>query len=431
MSSEDNITNEFQASPSDGPVADEEVLNVIRTMSQGNSNYDPFDKEKENSESVHPYSSIAKGSMIMEASPEPETNQVQGCVKDDENEAYYSEKYRSLKKLKFVLISLIVGLGVAFLCTLVGVIVLATSKSTSSASLDIPESTPIVKLFSIPRNPLEFVHVDSKTPEIAEAFADYSLYQTFYGVTYNGTRSGPHESSKEKRSLDKFDKQPASSKTDSDMQQRITLDIALLSRVTSRLRLANNEDNLIERVIQALQDLNFRMDLTLNIAAAEWEENSHEFMRILRSYSLENIKAIHIERENASNFKKAVEISTELAAFFEQYDLQEVKVQIVDAQADQPNPLKLTGTPKVAVEWVNDDQARNVYTNLVTPSETSERARFMTSWVCGVVPKLDREIEWFWSVAFDDYERGIENGIFTEDRKAKPACLPRCIDYKS
>lgn len=428
MEATQNTSNEL-------PVAADEVLDIIRTISEGDSNYNPFETAVNmNTKSENPHSSIAKSSMMTEASPEPEPNQrsqdaAGASSKECENEEYYSERYRRLNKVKLILLSVIVGLGIAFLCTLVGVVVLATLKPAPGPPnilepVDVPQL-----LFDIPRSPLEFAHVDGKSPNIAEAFADHSLYQTFYGVTYDGAGLVRQEIFEEKRSSDYPDKQATSATNSFELQRRITLDVALLSRVTSRLRLTSNENRLIERVIQALQDLNFRMMLTLSITASEWEQNGQELMRIIRSYPLEYIEAIHIEREGDRGYEEASEVSQKLAAFFKQYDLHGVKVNIVDAQIDQPNPLNLTGTPRVAVEWMNDDNARSVYTNLVTPSETSERARFMTSWVCGVVPNLVREVEWFWSVAFDDLERDVKNGIFTEDRKAKPACLPRCLDY--
>ena len=328
------------------------------------------------------YSSESK---IREASPEPEP--IKGDPEISAQEYYYERKLGNLKRFQKFYLSIIVALSVLSIGILIGFVIVVTVKPQ-----DLDSGYDLNKSY-------EFPHFSTNDAEIAAALDDNRLYQTFYGVTYAG---------------------PNWDTDDPTIQHQIALDLTLLSRVTPRVRVTSYENQLADRVVQVINDL-LNVDLVLNINCGNWKSDSENVRRIINSYPGNRIRSVIIEEMD----------STEDA--YAAWDLMRkgtgVKVEVTSHE--QANPLEISvDHPKLAARYLNSDHSQNIYTNLETPSETSEKSAYMTSWVCGVAPRLRDHIQWFWPNAFDSSPANVSNGIFAENRSIKPAGLPRCEAYK-
>lgn len=384
------------------------------------------------------------------AEPEPETSYDKSL---DDHSSFektstslsYSEYDYLLAKFKQqrgALLSVIIGLSVALLGCIIGIIIMKVlpRKSPVLTNSELPnELNLIVGIDNKVDDPWrihKYPTVSSDEKDIAEIFTDHTLYQTFYGVTYNGPDpsyypNSSHETNNmeitalAKRDEDGDSKHAKVRNSSYKIQHQISIDMALLSRVTTRIRLIYSSANrLTERVLQALVELNLNLTIHLSVSAAKWEKENVNIRELINSAPPNLISAVYLERDASED--TTVLALMELQAFLNRRELADnIEVSLVEPQKSQANPLNLSEDKNLAISYLNNDKGRNLYTNLETSPETSEKARTMFSWVCGIAPNLRKEIEWFWANSFDDGDI-VLNGIFSKDRVLKPAGLPRC-----
>lgn len=381
------------------------------------------------------------------AKPEPETSYDKSLdgrssfEKTSSSSSYSEYDYlvAKFKKLRSIFFGVMTGLTVALLGCIIGIVIMkclphkssALSKEHFSHELNashVTETNEIEYDIDDPWRIHQYPSVNSNERDIAEVFADHTLYQMFYGITYNGPNpdfypmSSSITNNQELTSLAKRDEREASSY---EIQHQISVDMALLSRVTTRVRLFHSSfHRLVERVLQALVELNLNLTIHLSVSAARWEKENSNVREVINSAPANLINAIYLEHDADEDTTFRAHI--ELEAFLTRRRLADsIELSIVEPQRAQANPLDLSENEKLAVSFLNSDEGRRIYTNLETSSETSEKARSMSSWVCEIAPNLRYDIEWFWSNSFDDNEN-VLNGIFSYDRTLKPAGLPRC-----
>lgn len=309
--------------------------------------------------------------------------------------------------------------------------------------------------------------ITSSDPEVERLLNDPSLRQVLYGVDYSPLNvQYPHCGV---------------------TQRDVTLDLAILSQITDKIRLYGTDCRQAEYVLNAFIDLNLNMTLSLGV----WVDRSYEgssrqldeMQRLVTKYPTKYFDSILVGNEvlfrgdlseselisyivRTQDFLKSRDIDIPVGTSDIGSKWTPRLASIVDVLAANIHPF-FGGVPvAVSTNWTYQFLYEQVLTDIETwdrvPSQivisevgwpsgggrilgsvagVNEQQKFLTDWVCSKLATA--EVGWYWFEAFDEpwkiiYHNGEDRwetqwGIFTSNRKLKdgvkmPICSESDID---
>ncbi|CAN6614986.1 hypothetical protein TRVA0_006S00738 [Trichomonascus vanleenenianus] len=323
-----------------------------------------------------------------------------------------------------------------------------TDQSTAySRKLRLPDITP------------NSTHMNfSQHPDILAVMNDTQLHKVFYGITYTPDNA-------------QYPDCQVSMKA-------VTRDIALLSQLTSRIRLYGTDCNQVDHVLMAIQDLG--VDMTISIGLwidRKLEVSLRQFIdlqEILSRYPHKLIDSIYVGNEVLFREDATVMELTGYIRYVKEYLKRNhiVKPVATSEIGSKWNPALAKEVDIVSANihpffggidvehstiWTFDFLVDYIARNINATSETKfiiseigwptegeplkrarpgvrELQRFLDSWVC---LNQGDEVGWYWFEAFDEpwkaksWDESTKWephwGLFTPDRRLKNIRIPSCI----
>lgn len=301
-------------------------------------------------------------------------------------------------------------------------------------------------------------HIYSNDTEVHKLLNNPQLHNAFYGISYSPRNA----------------RYPACTTT----QREVTLDIAVLSQLTNRVRLYGTDCNAVAYVLNAIEDLGLNMTVSLGI----WIANSPDVSlrqidaarHVLTHYPARHFDSVLLGNE--ALFRKDVD-EGQLIGYIDYFkdfmrskNLTHIPVgtseigslwtnnlaKHVDVLAANIHPF-FGGVPvNDSTKWTYDFLFRHVvqsvspYDGQLMISEVGwpsgggnfqgaragrdELQTFLDTWLC---TNKDSDVGWYWFEAYDASWKAQWNtpqsewetqwGLLTEDRQLKDIVLPLCV----
>lgn len=320
-------------------------------------------------------------------------------------------------RVRKTLVGVVIALSVACITTLIALIYLLANRKTWSTQAKMMLAGEVV-LSSIqyrPRDP-DYAYIGPTDPEIAPILSSPHLWLSYQGVNYSPDFSihGVCGTS----------------------QRDISRDIALLSRITRRIRLFSTDCYQADYVLHAITDLQLPLNISLGISLEGDEldvlRQLNDLRDVLQHFPEAPINAIflghnslelgHVDVPTLSGYYKYVR------GYLDREGYPEINV-VLDESLEKWSDPKMKKLPDV-VQGITTDPYQSIdheisfnHRQILTNVTAGSRKNLAETWICDTSRGLD--VEWYWSEAFDQPWRDVD-GIFYTNRTIKPNALPGC-----
>lgn len=436
----------------------------IRTPSDFEPPSSPSDPNKQNSETG--WQSALAGNTA--AIDEKMTSKDQ-AFHEDENASESDKSVTTDAKRRKCYHWIISALSFLVLALLGAVIYVAirdhdrSNSTEASASNPLSSSNPVSNVFTPVLDPVEMgsprEHIYANDTEVQQYLNNPELRKSFYGISYSPRNA----------------RYPMCNTT----QREVTLDMAVLSQLTSRVRLYGTDCNAASYVLNAIEDLGLDMTISLGI----WITGSPDVSlrqidvarEVLTKYPSRYFNSVLLGNE--ALFRREVE-EHQLVGYIDYFkdfmrsrNLTHIPIgtseigslwtnslaKHVDILAANIHPF-FGGVPvKESTKWTYDFLFRHVvesvspYDGQLMISEVGwpsgggnfqgakagldELQTFLDTWLC---TNKDSDVGWYWFEAYDASWKAQWNtpqsewetqwGLLTDDRSLKDIVLPDCLD---